>query len=35
MPASKEAARRGTGQTFGGIDDYGHTNSELEARARG
>src|SRR5262245_49780958 len=29
-----KAARRGTGQTFGGIDYDGHTKSELEARAR-
>ena len=28
------AARRGEGETFGGIDYYGHTKKEFEERAR-
>ncbi len=27
-------ARRGEGETFGGVDYYGHTKKELETRAR-
>ncbi len=29
-----EAAREGKGETFGGVDYYGHTRDELERRAR-
>jgi hypothetical protein len=30
-----EAAREGRGETFGGVDCYGHTRDELAKRARG
>ena len=30
----QRAAREGRGQTFGGVDYYGHTKDELYARAR-
>ena len=36
-PRSKEptaAARRGEGETYGGIDYYGHTRKEFQQRAR-
>jgi hypothetical protein len=29
-----QAARAGVGETFGGVDFYGHTKDELEERAR-
>ncbi|MFN2568437.1 MAG: ChaB family protein [Candidatus Dormibacteria bacterium] len=32
---SGEAARRGEGETFGGVDVLGHTRQELYERARG
>lgn len=31
---STEAARRGVGETFGGVDEKGHTRDELYERAR-
>ena len=32
---SGEAARRGEGEAFGGVDYYGHSRQELYERARG
>jgi hypothetical protein len=32
QPTAK--ARRGVGETFGGLDDYGHTTAELARRAK-
>lgn len=35
LEGSDREARAGKGETFGGIDYYGHTRKEFEQRARG
>jgi cation transport regulator ChaB len=34
LPRGSRAKRNGRGETFGGVDFYGHTKDELYARAR-